>query len=274
MGKTAKLEYIRRILPLALAVLGIVGWFYFMTLLSTLLCLFSAAGIYAALPKTKPPAGAIRPVSRPSVQVLDCIGFLLGVGLFPVAIIGMLSTTGFIAFVALLALIPAGLSFLLFSVSVRQETSWVRFFGNGFEFTQFGLRVRVPYTDLEKVTVRIWQASGPVAWFQSTIGSIGRKTAILLNGAETTKTMVFRRKDGATFTISSELISDLQRVFVGMDRAELELPEGVSDWQRKKTRQRRERMYGGPEPEEPQSEQLDVARIAALIEHARRERAN
>lgn len=270
MGKTAKLEYIRRILPLGLAVLGIVGWAYFMTFLSSLLCLISAAGIYAALPHPRPPAGAILPVSRPSIAVLDGIGFVLGIGLFPIAIIGMSSTGGLAAFASLLCLIPASVSILLFSVSVRQETSWVRFFGNGFEFTQFGMRVRVPYSDLEKVSVRVWQASGPVAWFQSTIGSIGRKTAILLNGAETTKTMVFRRKDGANFTISSELIPDLQRVFIGMDRAELELPEGVSDWQRMKTRKRRERMYGGAEVDDPKSEQLDVARIAALIEHARR----
>ncbi|MBO9421402.1 hypothetical protein J7481_17980 [Labrenzia sp. R4_2] len=269
MGKTARLEYLRRILPLGLAVLGIAGWFYFMTLLSSIMCLVAAAAIYLAPPRPQPASGAIRPVSRPSVLTLDLIGFGLGLVFLPLAVLGLASATGALAALALICLLPASMSLVFFTVSVRQETSWVRFFGNGFEFTQFGLRVRVPYTDLEKVSVKLWHASGAVAWFQSTIGSSGRKKAVLLNGEETTKTLVFRRNDGSTFTISSELIPDLQRVLIGMDRAEVDLPEGISEWQRKKIRRRREKMYRVEEPA-PKSEQLDVARIAALIEHARR----
>ncbi len=269
MGKTARLEYLRRILPLSLALLGIVGWVYFMTLLSSLLCVVVAAGMYAAPPRPQPASGAIRPVSKPSVLVLDLIGFGFGLVFLPPAIIGMVSVTGPLAIFALLCLFPASLCLVFFTVSVRQETSWVRFFGNGFEFTQFGSRERVTYTELESVRIRLWRASGWAAWFQATIGSSGRKTAVLLNGNQTTKTIVFERKDGVTFTISSELIPDLQRILIGMDRAEVELPEGISEWQRKKIRRRREKMYAEPRPE-PKSEQLDVARIAALIEHARR----
>lgn len=269
MGKTARLEYFRRILPLGLALLGIVGWFYFMTLLSSLLCLLAAAGIYAAMPRPQPASGAIRPVSKPSVLMLDLIGFSFGLLFFPPAIIGMVSVTGPLAILALLCFLPASLALVFFTVAVRQETSWVRFFGNGFEFTQFGSRERVPYTGLESVRVRLWRASGGVAWFQATVGSSGRKTAVLLNGEQGTKTLVFERRDGVTFTVSSELIPDLQRILIGMDRAGIELPEGISDWQRRKIRRRREKMYAVPRPE-PKSEQLDVARIAALIEHARR----
>jgi hypothetical protein len=270
VGKIAKLEFMRRIIPLGLGILGLVGGYFFMSVLSSLLCLVAAAGIYAALPRPTSPSGAVKPISRPGVVAIDFIGFALGMVFFPLAFIGMGISGGGLALIASLALLPACLSFLFFTVAVRQETSWVRFFGNGFEFTQFGMRARVAYEDLKSVEVRLWQASGWVAWFQSTIGSIGPRSAVLLNGAESTNTLVFKRKDGGTFTISSELIPDLQRILVGMDRAGAELPDGISEWQRKKIRQRRERMYGGAEQNDVQSEQLDVARIAALIEHARR----
>ncbi|MCV0427321.1 MAG: hypothetical protein K5905_17815 [Roseibium sp.] len=241
-----------------------------MSILSSLLCLVAAAGIYAALPHPSAPSGAVRPISQPPLIVFDLIGFSLGIAFFSLAIIGMSAATGGLALAALLALLPACASLIFFAVAVRHETSWVRFFGNGFEFTQFGLRVRVLYEELKKVEVRLWQASGWVAWFQATIGSLGRKSAVLLNGAQSTNTLVFTRQDGAKFTISSELLPDLQRILIGMDRAGAELPEGISEWQRKKIRKRRERMYGGPPDQEPETEQLDVARIAALIEHARR----
>ncbi len=270
MGKTAKLEFTRRLVPLGLSVLAIAGGYFFMSLLSSLVCVLAAAGVYAALPKQSVPSGAIRPVSRPSVPVLDLAGFSLGVVFFPLAIIGMVEATGGLAFLALLTLLPASASLLFFTVAVRQETSWIRFFSNGFEFTQFGLRVRVQYEELKKIEVRLWQAAGWVALFQSTIGSIGRRSAVLLNGAERTKTLVFKRQDGAAFTISSELIPDLQRILISIDRAGMELPEGFSDLQRKKIRERRERMYGAPEKEPPKNEQPEGARIAALIEHARR----
>ncbi len=269
MGKAAKLEFIRRIIPLVLGVLALVGGYFFLTVFSSLLSLIAAGGIYAALPRPVVPSGAVRPVHRPASVILDAIGFGFGLVFFSAAFIGMLAATGGLALLALLALIPASVSFLFFTVAVRQETSWVRFFGNGFEFTQFGLRNRVLYENLRSVDIRLWQASGWVAWFQATIGSIGRKSAVLLNGAQSTNTLVFTRTDGARFTISSELLQDLQRILIGMDRAGIELPEGISELQRRKIRMRRERMYGGPpKPEQPEPE---GARIAALIEHARRQ---
>lgn len=269
MGKTAKLEYLRRLVPLGLATLGLTGWAFFMSALSCLLCLAAALGIYAALPGSPAARGAIQPVSNPPVIVWDLIGFALGGFFLPLMIIGMVSATGALAAAALVCILPVAAALLCFTVAVRHETSWLRFFGNGFEFAQFGLRVRVPYSDLDRVQVKVWRAAGPVAWFQSTIGSSGRRKAVLLNGEAATKTLIFRRKDGMTFTVSSELIPDLQRLLIGMDRAEIDLPDGLSDGQRRKIRRRREQLYGTPRPE-PKSEQLDVARIAALIEHARR----
>jgi len=270
VGKTAKLEFLRRIVPLCLCLLGLVGGYFFMSMLSSLMCLIAAAGIYAALPKPKAPSGAIKPVCHPPVLVLDGLGMTLGVVFFSVALIGMSDWGGAAALAALVCLMPACVSLVFFTVAVRQETSWVRFFSNGFEFTQFGLKVRVMYEELKRVEVRLWQASGLAAWWQSTIGSSGPRSAVLLNGAESTNTLVFKHKDTATFTISSELVPDLQRILVSIDRAGLELPDGISEYQRKKIRERRERMYGGPEREAPVLEQKDVARIAALIEHARR----
>lgn len=270
LGKTAKLEFVRRIVPLALCLLGVVGGYFFMSILSSLLCFVAGAGIYAALPRPTMPSGAVKPISRPAIPVLDAIGFGFGVVFFPLAFIGMSVWSGAAALLALMCLLPACLSMVFFTVAVRQETSWVRFFGNGFEFTQFGLRVRVPYEDVKSIEIKHWQASGWVAWFQSTIGSAGPRKAVLLNGAESTKTLVFKRNDSATFTISSELIPDLQRVLISIDRAGMELPDGISDFQRKKIRRKRERMYGGAPEDEPVIEEKQVARIAALIEHARR----
>ncbi|MTI04550.1 hypothetical protein E1180_03335 [Roseibium denhamense] len=241
-----------------------------MSAISSILCIAAAVGIYSAMPYPVVPSGAIRPVSQPPVMVIDMIGFFIGLVFFPLAILGMTLSTGALALAALFCLVPACFSLVLFSISVRQLTSWVRFFNNGFEFTQFSLRVRVTYEELSGVKIRTWQAPGLAAWFQATIGSLGRRKATLLNGSETTKTMVFVRNDGVTFTISSELIPDLQRVLIAMDRAGLELPDGISEYQRKKIRQRRERMYGGPPKPPVHEEQLQVARIAALIEHARR----
>ncbi|MBN9673989.1 hypothetical protein JF539_26765 [Labrenzia aggregata] len=242
-----------------------------MSLLSSLLCLVAAGGIYAALPRPQAPSGAVRPVANPPVVVFDAIGFVLGVVLFSLAFIGMGATTGPSALLAFFALVPASASIVCFTVAVRLETSWVRFFSNGFEFTQFGLRVRVMYEELKKVEVLVWEAAGWVAWFQSTIGSAGPRKAVLLNGAQSTKTIVFKRKDSASFTISSELVPDLQRILVDMDRAGIELPDGISEGQRKKIRKRRERLYGADAEPEQEVEQVQVARIAALIEHARRQ---
>lgn len=271
LGKTAKIEFIRRVLPLSLCVLAIVGGVFFMSVLMSLMCIAAAAGIYAAMPHPVVPSGAVRPVSKPSPVVFDAAGFGLGIVFFSLSFVGLGLTTGGLALVSLLALAPACVSFIFFAAAVRQKTSWVRFFGNGFEFTQFGQRARVPYEELKKMEIRLWEASGWVARFQATIGSIGHKKAVLLNGEESTNTLVFKHPVSGIFTISSELIPDLQRILIGMDRAGVDLPDGISEGQRKKIRQRRERMYGGPEPELPKSEEAGVARIAALIEHARRQ---
>ena len=270
MGKSAKIEILRRVLPLFLGILAITGWFAFLSSVSALLVLAAAVGIYAAMPEANLPVGAVRPQPRPGIIATDLIGFAIGVPLFSLALAGMSQSAGVAALLFALLAVPAGFSLLIFMISVRHQTSWVRFFGNGFEFSQLGLRIRVPYTELAGVRVAVWQASGLAAWFQSTFGSIRQKTAVMLNGAETTKTLVFTRKDGSVFTISSELIPDLQRILIGMDRAGVDLPEGIGQRQRVQIRKRREKLYGADPKPEADKEQLDVARIAALIEHARR----
>ena len=55
MGRTAKLELLRRLLPLFLGVLGIVGALSFLSPLSGLLCLIAGVGIYTAMPRPKVP---------------------------------------------------------------------------------------------------------------------------------------------------------------------------------------------------------------------------
>ena len=107
VGKTAKLELLRRIIPLALCVLGIVGGYFFMSVLSSLLCVVAAGGVYAALPRPSVPSGAVKPVSRPPVITLDAIGFGLGVVFFSVAFIGMTDWGGLAALLALFCLGPA-----------------------------------------------------------------------------------------------------------------------------------------------------------------------
>ncbi|TYC53467.1 hypothetical protein FMN50_15210 [Rhodobacterales bacterium] len=242
-----------------------------MSVLSSLLCLVAACGIYAALPHPNVPSGAITPVVKPPVAAFDAAGFGVGILFFSAGFIGMGVSGGFTAFLALLCFVPASASLVFFTVSVRQATSWVRFFGNGFEFTQFGLRARVLYEELRYAEVRQWEAPGWVAWFQSTIGSSGRRSAILLNGETITNTLVFRHRDGSRYTISSELLPDLQRILIGMDRAGIELPSGISESQRNRIRRYRERLYGGDESQHGKKiAQQEVARIAALIEHSRR----
>lgn len=263
LGRTAKLELLRRLLPLFLGVLGIVGALSFMSLLSGLLCLAAGVGIYTALPRPKVPKGAVKPVPYPPVWVTDLIGFAVGVLLFSLSFLGAIygSGAGLVLFAVLL--VPASLCFPIFMIAVRQETSWMRFFGNGFEFAQLGLRARVPYVDLKGVRVRVWSARGGLGWLLSAIGSSNRGKVALLSGAKQTKTLVFTRKDDSQFAVSSEVIPDLQRILVGMDRAGVDLPEGLSERQRKKIRKTREKLYGrAPEPE---TEQLDVARIAATV---------
>lgn len=273
LGKSAKLELLRRLIPMLLGILGVVGGLGFMTLLSGVLCIVAGVGIYAAMPKPKVPNGGLKPVSRPPVFVTDLIGFAVGISLFSLSFLGAIYSPGIAPVLFAMLLIPASLSIVIFMIAVRQETSWVRFFGNGFEFAQLGLRARVRYIDLSSVHVRLWQAPGGFGWILSVLGSASRQRAAILSGDKQTNTLVFKRKDGSEFAISSEVIPDLQRVLIGMDRAGVDLPEGLSERQCKKIRKVRERLYGrdsDPDAEE-NSEGLGVARIAALIEHARRE---
>ena len=263
MGKSAKLELLRRLLPLFLGVLGIVGALSFMSPLSGLLCLIAGVGIYAAMPRPKVPKGAVKPVPRPPVWITDLIGFTVGISLFSLSLLGALYASGTVLVFLAVLLVPASLSFPIFMIAVRQETSWMRFFGNGFEFAQLGLRARVPYADLKGVRVGVWRAQAGIGWLLSAIGSSNRGKVALLSGAEQTKTLVFTRKDGSQFAVSSEVIPDLQRILVGMDRAGVDLPEGLSERQRKKIRKTREKLYG--RMREPDTEQLDVARIAATV---------
>lgn len=102
-----------------------------------------------------------------------------------------------------------------------------------------------------------------IGWLLSALGSSDRRKVALLSGSEQTKTLVFTRKDGSEFAVSSEVIPDLPRILVGMDRAGIDLPQGLGDRQRMRTRKTRERLYG--RPPEPDAEQLDVARIAATV---------
>ncbi|MTI42888.1 hypothetical protein E1178_04620 [Roseibium hamelinense] len=238
--------------------------------ISGLLCLVAGAGIYAALPRPSLPSGAIKPEPSPPTVVTDIGGFLLCVPLFSIVVLGMANANGPMGWFFLLLLVPACASLMIFLIAIRQETSWVRFFGNGFEFALLGLKTRVRYVDLADVKVKHWVAKGGFGRFLGLLGLAQRSNVALLGPANQTKTLVFTRKDGSQFTISSELIPDLQRILVGMDRAGVELPKGISERQRKKIRKMRERMYGADEEDTPQIEQQQVARIAALIEHARR----
>ncbi|WP_246542334.1 hypothetical protein [Roseibium polysiphoniae] len=264
MGHSAKLELFRRLVPLFLAVLGIVGALTFLSPLSGLLCVIAGIGIYCAMPKQRLPTGAVRPAVQPGVLVTDAIGYVIGVPLFCLSLLGAAYGTGSATSLLFLTLlIPASFSILIFMTAIRQETSWIRFFGNGFEVTQLGLKARVRYTDLSSMRVRQVRLSRGLGWFFATLGSGTRRRIALLGDAEDSKTLIFVSKGGTEFAVSSEMIPDLQRVLIGMDRAGVELPEGISERERKKIRRVRERMYR--KPDEPNMEQLDVARIAATV---------
>ncbi len=264
LGRSAKLELIRRFVPLALAVLGIAGALTFLSMLSGLLCLAAAVGIYCALPRTRLPAGAVRPDISPGTLVSDGIGFLIGGPLSVVALFGaqlMVSPT--ITFLFLLLFLPASLCVPIFMASIRHETSWMRFFGNGFEVTQLGRTARLRYTDLQSMSVRQIRMPRSVSWLASFFGGYRPDRIAMLGGREDSKTLVFVSKGGMEVLASSEVIPDLQRILIGMDRAGVELPAGISERERKKIRRVRKRLY--KEPAEPETEQLDVARIAATV---------
>ncbi len=269
MGKSAKLELFRRLMPLFLGIFGIIGALGFASVLIGVLCFAAAVGIYTAIPKPKVPIGAVKPSPKPPVVVTDLIGFTVGVPLFSLSFFGAVTADSSAAPVFAALLIPASLSFMIFMIAVRQETSWMRFFDNGFEFAQLGMRARVPYSDLQSVRLRIWRAPGGFGWLLSALGSQSRKKVALLSGEEQTKTLVFTRKDETEFAISSEIIPDLQRILIGMDRAGISLPAGLSQRQQKRVRRDRERLYGRKVV--PETEQLDVARIAATVRKFRQQ---
>lgn len=271
MGKTARLELLRRLVPLALFVLGITGGFTFLTPISALLCLAAGIGVYAAMPRPKVPAGALRPGQPLATPILDLTGFLLGGSLFSMGFLGAaLGGRGGAAM--LLLFLPASLCFFIFMVAIRQETSWVRFFGNGFEVTQLGMKIRIRYEDLGSVRLREVRLRKGLGGILSTLFVNDRRRVEMLANANETTTLNFVTRGGTQFAFSSEMIPDLQRVLISLDRAGVDLPQNLSDRQREKIRRTRERLYGKPKGENV--EQLDVARIANTVRlfHERRNR--
>jgi hypothetical protein len=274
LGQSAKLELFRRIGPLFLAVLGIIGALTFMSLLSGVLCVAAGVGIYCALPHPKLPTGAVRPKPQLGVLLTDAIGFAVGITLFSLSLLGaVLAQGGAVSLVFLVLLLPASMSIPIFMISVQYETSWIRFFGNGFEVTQLGLSARVRYTDLRAMWIRQVKMRPGAGWFSVFFGGGSRKRIALLGGdASESKTLVFATKGGTEFAVSSEAIPDLQRVLIGMDRAGVPLPDGISERERKKIRKVRERLYRDTEESDTLTEQADVARIAETVRKYHRER--
>lgn len=268
MGRTAKIELLRRLLPLALGVLGIWGVTTFLTILVGGACLAAAFAIYFSLPKPRMSSGAVKLRALPPVGVEDAIGFLIGVPFFSAVFVGS-SLGGGLAY--LLFLFPACLSIPVFFLAIRQETTWLRFFNNGFEVTQLGLTARIRYDELRHVDLRSLRASGMGAWVLGMMGGASRRKVALLNPARETKTMVFHASNGDEFSISCEVIPDLKRVLVGLDHAGVELPHGLATRQKKRTRRLKERLYGKAkvDPAVPQLEHLDSNRIAETIRRYR-----
>lgn len=270
MGKVAKIELLRRLVPLFLAVLGLVGLITFMTPFTSLVCLATAIGVYAATPQPKPPAGVIQPQASPPVWMTDLIGYTVGIPLFTMALVGLTYGDRMIgAWTGLLAF-PACFCLPIFLIAIRQKTSWVRFFGNGFEFAEMGLKTRVRYVDLESAVVREWQTGNAFVRALGSLGFMSRQKVALLSGSDHSRTLVFTRKDGTQLAVSSEVIPDLQRVLIGMDRAGVELPHGFGERERVKIRKKRERMYRQSEvPQEALSPREQAKKIAALLDQSK-----
>jgi len=272
MGKAAKLEFFRRLMPLCLAVLGTAGAFTVLTPIIGLICVLAGVGIYAAMPLPKLPSGAVSPDPVLPVYVTDALAFVISAGSLSGLVVGVYAGTGPVQAASFLLVGPACLAIPFFLMSVRQRTSWVRFFGNGFEFADLGLRIRVKYEDIRKAGFRGWRAKTGLAAYLAALGSSSRTKVSLLSGGTESLTLVLTRFDSTEFTISTELIPDLKKVLIGMDRAGVELPDSLSEKERQKIRKKRERMYGRDEgdPGPVLPDQKQVARIAALIDHARR----
>ncbi|MTH99289.1 hypothetical protein [Roseibium sp. RKSG952] len=270
LGKSAKTEFVRRIVPLGLGVTGVVGMSGGTSVLVGLLCMAAGIGVYAALPKPFVPSGAVQPVSVPPAPVWDLAGFGIGIPSCSLLLLSLSKVNGPGVAMLSLMLFSTAVSVCLFALSVRQETSWVRFFGNGFEFALFGRRSRVRYVDLADVRVKNWQAKGSLRQLLALAAFTARQKTALLAPVEETRAFVFTRKDGAEFTISSEGLPNLEWIMLCMDRAGVPLPKGIGIRQRKKTRYLRDRLYGPEDADASQTEQRQVARIAAQTDHSRR----
>lgn len=244
LSETVQIELLRRLGAMTIAILAMTGGLTFLSWPIMIVCLAAALGVYAAIPRPQPPKGAVRPDPYPSVIVSDIIGFGVGISMITLVLLGLFYATGPESLLFLLFLIPAAFSLVIFMISIRQETSWIRFFGNGFEVTEYGRPVRVKYTDLASVRVRFWKVPGRLGWLQSLFGNDGKKAVALHNGDVDSKTLVFTRQDGTEFAVSSEVIPDLERIMIGMDRAGIDLPDGMSDRARRKIRRVREERYG------------------------------
>ena len=248
LGETGTIELARRAGAMGLAVLGLAGGLTVFSAFTVLVCLGGAVGLYTSLPRRKPPTGAVQPRWRPSIFTSDLIGFSVGVPLFTAAFAGAGLMPGSAGLWFLLLLLPAGLSIPVFMIAVRQETSWIRFFGNGFEVTELGRVIRVRYTDLARVELKLRNVRGTLDWAAAMLGA--EKAVVLLGGSGASTALTFRRKDGSTFIISTEAIPDLERIFIDMDRAGIDLPAGLSERGKRRIRRVREKLYGKVAPKE------------------------
>jgi hypothetical protein len=242
MGETGLIELMRRLAALALAVLGLAGGLTVFSPLTGLVCLAAAVGVYVGLPYQAPPAGSVQPEWSPSIAMSDAIGFAVGIPFFSLPLVAAAYVPGSVAAVSMLFFIPAALSFPIFYLSARQATSHARFFGNGFEVTEFGLTMRQRYTDLARVEIRIWQLPRGLSLLSPFLDR--RHGVTLVAGSAPSKALRLTTKAGAVFVIATEAIPDLERVFVDMDRAGVELPRGLSDLGRRRIRRVREKRWG------------------------------
>lgn len=270
MGRSAKLEMLRRLLPLCIAVLGTAGGLTFLSPISAILCLVAAIGIYTALPYPKVPKGAVRPNTLSSILITDFFGFAIGLGCMSGVVLGT-SQGGGVAVFSLLLLLPAISCVFFFLASVKLQTSWTRFLNNGFEVCQYGRVARLRYDELRAMRIREVKVNGTMAWLASILGLAGGRDVSLVSSDGASKTLVFVTNSGIELAVASETIPDLQRVLIGMDRAGVSLPEGISRRQRDRIRKTRERLYRKRE-EESDVEQLDQERIAEAVRkfHAQR----
>lgn len=262
IGKSAKLEFLRRFLLIGLSILGTVVVLALPNPLIGIFCFLAGFGAYTALPRPQLPAGALRPKPPLSVFVTDLIAWLVAVPLFALSLVGVLFSDPRLTPLFLIFLVPASLSFFIMMIAVRQETSWVRFLGNGFEMTQLGLRIRVRYDELAGVVLRVMTTQRGV--FASLMSLFERERRLaLLESAGETSALVFVTKGGTHFVFSTEMISDLERILIDIDRAGLELPSALSERQRKRIQQRREQLYRNASSGE--SEQLDKDNIKDIV---------